>query len=261
MTTGFIVFCIAAVILIISVRGYEKKQKRGADAKFPAAAKELLLANVPFYHQLDDAGRQAFEERTKDFLFHTAITGVGGVIVSDLDKMLVASAAIIPIFSFPDWRYNNINEVLLYNGAFDHEYQQGEGRNIIGMVGDGAMQRQMILSQPALRSSFQGSEDGHNTAIHEFAHLLDKADGAVDGIPEYLLAKPYIIPWVKHMRETIAEMKTHEHSDIDLYGATNDAEFFAVVSEYFFEKPEKLKEQHPEIYNFLEKMFKPQDSK
>jgi Mlc titration factor MtfA (ptsG expression regulator) len=176
--------------------------------------------------------------------------------------VLVAAGAIIPIFAFPNWRYNNISEVLLYKGTFNKEYNtDGAGRDVLGMVGDGAMRREMILSQPSLRASFRNHKDGHNTAIHEFAHLIDKADGETDGVPEYLLAQPFILPWVTRMHETIKQMRSSNHSDINIYGATNDAEFFAVVSEYFFERPTELKAHHPELYGMLEEMFSPKTLK
>ena len=256
---GLFIFGALVLIIVVVVRWQMKKrQKQIIECKLPPNSKELLSATVLFYRRLDDAGKASFEERVRDFLARTAITGTQGLIVTDLDKLLVASAAIIPIFSFPYWRYNNINEVLLYKDAFNHDYQQeGDGRNIIGMVGSGALEGQMILSEPALINSFRYPDDGHNNAIHEFVHLLDKADGAVDGVPEYLLSQTYIIPWVKHIRETIAQMRENGASDINFYGATNEAEFLAVVSEYFFEKPEQLKEHHPELYKFLEEMFHP----
>jgi MtfA peptidase len=221
----------------------------------PANTEQLLSGNVTFYQQLDGPGKLQFESRVKDFLSRTAIRGVDTV-VEDIDRVLVAAGAIIPIFSFPDWRYNNLSEVLLYKGAFNRDYQTaGNERDILGMVGEGNLQREMLLSQPSLRSSFQHPRDGHNTAVHEFTHLLDKADGTTDGVPEYLLENPYIVPWIARMRETIQHMKSSNRSDIDLYGATSDAEFFAVISEYFFERPEELKSHHPELYSMLEMMF------
>lgn len=255
---GLFIIGILVLIVVLIVRAQQQKKKKIAAYKLPANAKVILEENVAFYRELGAVEKQMFEERLRDFLARTAIAGIKGVRVTDLDRLLVASAAIIPIFSFPDWKYNNIDEVLLYKEAFDKEYRQdGDDRNIIGMVGSGAMQGQMILSQPSLRTSFQNPEDGLNTAIHEFAHLLDKADGAVDGVPEYLLSKPYIIPWVKHMHETIQAMKEGDSRDINLYGASNDAEFFAVVTEYFFERPTQLQQHHPELYRLLEQMFHP----
>ncbi len=221
----------------------------------PANTRQLLEENVAFYKNLDDADKVTFDVRVKDFLTTVAVKGIE-VEVEDLDRVLVAAGAIIPIFAFNDWKYNNIWEVLLYKGTFSKEYSTDDAqRNVLGMVGDGALHHEMILSQPSLRSSFIHPTDGHNTAIHEFAHLVDKADGSTDGVPEYLLTNPYVIPWVTRMHDTINEMKRKNHSDINQYGATNDAEFFAVISEYFFEKPEQLKDHHPELYDMLEMMF------
>jgi hypothetical protein len=260
MAALFILLFIALGVALL-IRGQQRKrlQKIGS-YQLPSNAKDILLENVAFYKALNDADKAVFENRLRDFLARTPITGIGGVQVTDGDRLLVASAAIIPIFCFPDWRYNNIDEVLLYSGAFNKEYEQrGDGRDIIGMVGSGAMQGQMILSQPALRSSFQHPADGHNTAIHEFVHLLDKADGAVDGVPEYLLSKPYIVPWLQYMRETIEAIRAQGRSDIDYYAASNEAEFLAVLAEYFFEKPDQLKTHHPELYELLDRMFRPQN--
>lgn len=221
----------------------------------PASSVTLLEEHVSFYSRLDEAQRKRFCERVQDFLARTAITGIGTE-VTELDKVLVASSAIIPIFAFDGWRYNNIDEVLLYKDTFNKEFHQsGHGRNILGMVGDGAMHRQMILSQPALRSGFL-NDDGRNTGIHEFVHLLDKADGATDGVPEYMLDKPYILPWLKKVHEDINKLYQHQSSDIDIYAATNEAEFFAVVSEYFFEQPHRLQEKHPDLYSLLEQIFR-----
>ena len=249
---GLIIIII--IVIAILVANTERK-RRIRNYRLPHDSRRLLLENVDFYRKLDSKKRVVFEARIKDFLAHTAIRGVD-VEVEDLDKLLVASGAIMLIFAFPGWRYNNISEVLLYKDTFNKKYDtDGGGRNVLGMVGDGVMNREMILSKPSLRASFQNPADGHNTVIHEFAHLLDKADGSVDGIPEYLLSKPQVLPWVKEIHKTIKEMKAKKHSDINIYGATNDAEFFAVVAEYFFEQPHKLKEHHPELYRMLEDMF------
>jgi len=248
---------IIIIVVLFGLKLYFNKQKRIRNFQMPADTKQLLLEHIVFYRNLDDEQKIVFETRIKDFLSHVSITGVG-TIVEDLDRILIASGAIIVIFGFPDWRYNNISEILLYKDAFNEAYQQhGNHRTILGMVGDGALHRQMILSQASVRESFQRQDDGHNTVIHEFVHLVDKADGAADGIPEYLLSRPYLMPWIENMHKTIDEMKNNKHPDINFYGTKNDAEFFAVVSEYFFERPEALKSNHPELYQLLEQMFRP----
>jgi len=252
---GLIIF---VLFIVLGLKFYYHKQRRIRNFQMAADTKQLLQDHIPFYRNLNNEQKLEFEDRIKDFLSHVKITGVG-TSVEDIDRILIASGAIMIIFAFPGWRYNNINEVLLYKDSFNEEYQQeGNDRNILGMVGDGALNRQMILSQASVRASFQNAADGHNTVIHEFVHLVDKADGAADGIPEYLLSRPYLLPWINHMHQTIEEMKQNEHHDINFYGTKNDAEFFAVVSEYFFERPDALKTNHPELYQLLEQMFHPE---
>jgi MtfA peptidase len=249
---------IVFIIIIISiVVFYSKRKKTITTYELPADASQLLENNVTFYQELGDADKTLFEGRVRDFLAHTTVRGVN-VEIEDLDRLLVAAGAIIPIFAFPDWKYNNIAEVLIYKDAFTKEFETtGDGRNVLGMVGDGAMHRQMILSKSSLRQSFGNDKDGQNVAIHEFVHLIDKADGYIDGLPEYLLTHPEVLPWLTVMKDTIRQMKSSGAGGINIYGATNDAEFFAVVSEYFFERPHKLKENHPELYAMLDNMFHP----
>lgn len=234
---------------------YSGQEKKVNDYRLPDNATAFLEDGVAFFRDLDGNGRSLFVERVRDFLANTSVRGVG-TDINDEDRLLVAAGAIIPIFSFPDWRYNNISEVLVYPGAFSRDLRtSGADRNVAGMVGDGIMHRKMILSKQALRQSFRNELDGRNTIIHEFIHLIDKADGSVDGIPEYLLAHPATIPWVGMIRDTIRDMRAGDGGGIDMYGATNDAEFFAVIAEYFFERPAKLEANHPELYRLLVKMF------
>jgi Mlc titration factor MtfA (ptsG expression regulator) len=113
----------------------------------------------------------------------------------------------------------------------------------------------MILSRPALRQGFLNESSKSNVGIHEFVHLLDNADGMVDGIPAALLERQYAIPWVKLMQEKIDGI-TSGRSDIAAYGGTREAEFFPVVSEYFFKRPDLLKRKHPRLYAKLERIFR-----
>jgi MtfA peptidase len=249
------------VLLAISLIGFilifwlNKKKKTVIAIPPPAASRKILEEQVPFYQQLDENNKKEFEKRVEQFLASVKITGVKTT-VEDLDKVLIASSAVIPIFNFPGWEYCNLNEVLLYPESFDHEFQQeGEHRSIIGMVGSGALNNVMILSQHELRQAFINKTGKDNTAIHEFVHLLDKTDGSVDGVPELLLEKKYIMPWLQLMQKKI-QLIMDNRSDINPYGATNEAEFFAVVSEYFFERPKLLKEKHPDLYALLEKIFR-----
>jgi Mlc titration factor MtfA (ptsG expression regulator) len=246
-----LIIFIAAIIYTV---WWLQKNKVVIKDPLPAQLKEILAGEVPYYQQLPEDKKAVFEERTKQFLVQVKITGVK-TLVEDLDRVLIAASAIIPIFNFPGWQYRNLHEVLLYPDSFDHDFeQQGDDRNILGMVGSGALNHVMILSQFELRQAFTNKTGKTNTAIHEFVHLVDKTDGDIDGVPEALLNKKYIIPWL-HLMQKEMELIRDDRSDINPYGITNEAEFFAVVSEYFFERPGLLKEKHPDLYALLLKIF------
>jgi len=242
-------------IIIISWLFWQSKKRKNIAFPFPDSYRLILEEKVIFYRSLNDSCKLAFEKRMQQFLDRVRITGIQTEVEPE-DRVFVAASAIIPIFAFPNWEYTNLNEVLLYPDSFSKEFelQQEKERPVLGMVGDGAMQHVMILSQPALRQGFTNNTDVHNTAIHEFVHLIDKTDGEIDGIPENLLAKQYTLPWINSMHQTIKEI-LEGNSDINPYGATNQAEFFAVVSEYFFERPDLLQTKHPELFELLEKIF------
>ena len=250
---------IAALILFIVfvvwlIYNWKKKETIGLES-FVNEYRKILQDKVIFYTHLKDSDKIIFENRVKQFLSHVRITGVH-TIVEPIDKVLVAASAIIPIFAFSNWEYNNLNEVLLYPDSFNEEFkmEDGQEKSVLGMVGSGAMQHVMILSQPALREGFNNRSDKSNTGIHEFVHLIDKTDGEVDGVPENLLDKKYLLPWLDLMHKNIKEILA-DKSDINPYGATNKAEFFAVVSEYFFEQPGLLQSRHPDLYLLLEQIF------
>lgn len=248
---------VVAGIFAIVYRSRERREKKLSDYQLPPGTKLILQKYVHFYQQLNETDKEQFKERMRDFLSRTKITGVGEVVVRDMDIVFIAASAVIPLFSYPGWRYDNIDEILLYSDTFSKEYDiDGPDRNVLGMVGEGAMNRQMILSQPALRAGFLHPGSTHNTAIHEFVHLLDKADGAVDGVPDYMLNRETKEEW-----ENIVKVYMHAvkegHTDINPYGATNEAEFFAVISEYYFKQPEKLHSEYPKLYEVLKQIYRP----
>ena len=250
---------VTLALLVLLMRGWLSTARRTPSSPqavpIPASYRALLQQHVPFYRKLDQTQQTNFENRLMHFLATTRITGVN-TNVEEMDKIFVAASAVIPIFGFPDWEYRNLNEVLLYPDSFNHDFeQQGSDRSILGMVGDGAMNRVMILSQHELQQAFLNKTGKTNTAIHEFTHLVDKSDGAVDGRPEFVAEQEYIRPWLQLMQAEIKRILEGE-SDINPYGATNEGEFFAVVSEYFFERPDLLQDKHPELYRLLTKIFR-----
>lgn len=255
----YLLLLVIIAVIIAFFRKRKIKEEQTEAAHIPADLMDSMLQeHVSYYHRLDDAGKASFRKRAQHFLDTTKITAVGDFTLTEQDKLYVASSAIIPIFHFADWAYNNLDEVLIYPGTFTKDFSmEDEERNVLGMVGDGAMHRMMILSLPSLRAGFERDGAG-NTSIHEFVHLLDKADGATDGVPVYMIPKDMVEPWMRQMHRTISEIRNHD-SDLNPYAGTNEAEFFAVTSEYFFQKPEFLKEHHPELFRILEETYRVKD--
>ena len=250
---SLLIFLIICFLLFKWFR--KQSQWRVPKEAFPPEWRIILAQEVSFYKSLSEEEKISFEYKVQEFLLNCRITGIE-TSVDSTDKVLVASSAVIPIFSFEDWRYSNIHEVLLYPSMFNEKFDtDGSGRDILGMVGNGYMEGKMILSRPALKHGFKNESDKRNTAIHEFVHLIDKTDGSIDGIPSLLLEKQYAIPWIDLINKKIDEIFEGQ-SDINPYGGTNRAEFFSVVSEYFFERPKLLVRNHPELYGLLKKVFK-----
>ncbi|MEO9021552.1 MAG: M90 family metallopeptidase [Ginsengibacter sp.] len=247
-----IIVLVVLVLLIAFFIFYKRPAKK---IFLPDNYKDLLSQHVSYYNRLSEKDKIRFEEKIKEFLSYVSIDGVGTE-VEGLDRLLVAAGAVIPIFGFNKWKYYNLKNVLLYPTAFNkNEFlTPGYEQNTLGMVGNGPMQRVMILSRPALRFGFQANPPRENTCIHEFVHLLDKEDGDVDGLPEALLHRKYNTQWLELVNRNIVTILSG-YSDINYYGASNRAEFFAVASEYFFNCPELFKENHPELFEMMNRIF------
>ena len=246
---------LAVLALFIALVMHQVQKRKVVIQPMPPAYRRILSDDVAFYNALDRSKQTEFENRMMHFLATTLITGVKTE-VEEADKVYIAASAIIPIFGFPNWEYVNLKEVLLYPGSFNHDFEQtGNDRSILGMVGEGAYNNVMILSRTELRQAFRNKESKTNTAIHEFVHLVDKTDGSVDGIPELFINKKYVLPWLELIQKEIKKIMKGR-SDINPYGASDEAEFFAVVSEYFFERPDLLEKNHPELYQLLTELFR-----
>lgn len=223
--------------------------------EFKPKWRKLLNKHVTYYQKLDEADRSRFEDRMLAFLRRVRVTGIK-TRVSELDRVLVAASGVIPTFGFEKWnQYPKLEEVLLYKRAFrqgDFATEGGDA-DVAGMVGGGYLNGKLLLSRPALRQGFK-QYGRSNTGIHEFVHLLDKADGDTDGIPAYFLDNGFILPWVDMIRQEMAAIEAGD-SDIDPYATTNKAEFFAVAAEYFFNRPHQFADHHPRIFALLERVF------
>lgn len=221
---------------------------------FPVEWEAVLQSEVAFYRMLADEGRARFRRDLQLFLGETRVTGVGFEL-DETTRVLAGAGAVMLVFGYPEWEWHQISEVLIYPSRFGRDFEMEAGSRTLGMVGTGAMNRIMILSRPDLLAGFRNPEDRKNVALHEFAHLVDKSDGTIDGVPELGLDRRSLGPWTELVRRKMEEMRRGD-SDIDPYGLTNEAEFFAVATEYFFERPDIMRRKHPELFEALERIFR-----
>ena len=232
----------------------KKPNTHKKEIPIPDDWRAILQEKVQFYNNLSPEKKQQFEHDVQRFLDTTIITGVG-VDVTQEDKLLVASGAVIPVLAFSGWEYAFLHEVILYPDLFTRDFRKtGPDRLISGMVGSGAMEGKMILSKKSLHLGFDNRTDKKNVAVHEFVHLVDKQDGAIDGIPKVLLEEPEVLPWLELVRTKMEDI-VKKRSGINHYGASSTIEFLPVVAEHFFERPKLLKKKHPELYNMLCEVF------
>lgn len=216
------------------------------DAPLSAAAKQTLAKQVAYYQRLDGAEKDRFEREVKRFLFDQQITGPRGRAVPDELKVLVAASAVMLVFGRKGYVYERTRDIVIYDEAFDREYGEGRDKNILGMVhGAGPI----LFSARALRDGFANARDGHNVGLHEFAHVLDFHVGDADGVPS-LMPWSAVGPWVAQMKVETDRIEDHR-SVLRDYGATNEAELFAVATEAFFEQPKLLAQKHPKLYALL----------
>lgn len=256
--SAWVLVPLSALVTYLVYAGLIRKVRRRRailNQPFPAAWEAILQREVVFFRALDPEDQQRFRRELQLFLGEKRITGIK-LELDTTTRVLTAASAIIPIFGFPEWEWDQISEILIYPDRFNDEFafESGNQRHALGMVGTGALNRMMILSQPDLLGGFRNPRDKRNVGFHEFAHLVDKSDGTIDGLPMVGLDRAAIGPWVELVRRKMKEMGRGK-SDINPYGLTNEAEFFAVATEYFFERPGVMERKHPELYAMLSRVF------
>jgi len=248
---------IVSILLFGLLFMFIKKQKKAVSNSmsipFSKEWEDFIIQDVQFYKNLSAEDKIRFQNKIKHFFATTPITGVKDLEVTDEIKLLVASSAIIPVFLFEGWEYANLSEVIIYDGAV--EPNQLNDAESGGQVRPLQTKHVLLLSKQYLIQGFESMNGKSNVGIHEFAHLLDQADGNIDGIPKAFMPEALLKPWTKVMYAEIEHI-VENHSDINPYALTNHAEFFAVVCEYFFENPEKFKEKHEQLYVLMNQIFK-----
>ncbi len=192
------------------------------------------------------------------FLDDKSIKGAQGFEITDKVRLSIALQACLPILNLGLEWYAGWSSIIIYPGSYKSETKTVDE---FGIVHEGTQHRsgEAWLRGPVILSwkdaKHSGERDGHNVVIHEFVHKLDMLNGSANGFPPM---QPDMDPtrWTKIMTRDFEDFQQHRKSGLDRYGATNPAEFFAVLSEVFFETPQKLIDAYPDIYEIMVKFFR-----
>jgi Mlc titration factor MtfA (ptsG expression regulator) len=169
--------------------------------------------------------------------------------IGDETRLLIASSAAILSHGMPGFEWPRMRDIVVHPRAFDENYGS-DNPTISGMV---HYQGPILYSERDLKLGFKRS-DGHNVGIHELAHVMDLADGHADGVPAGA-GWASSAPWMTVVSDRLAKLRADRYPHLRDYAATNEAEFFAVAVEAFFEKPHKLQDKDPELYGLLREYF------
>jgi Mlc titration factor MtfA (ptsG expression regulator) len=218
---------------------------------FPAEWLGYLNARVPFFATLSPELRETFLYKLKVFAWEKEFIGAGGLTITDEIRVVVSATAVQLVVHLDMSYYDALREVIVYPDAFKLPDRTG------AVLGEAKHWGSVILSWQAVLTGLRNPSDGHDTAAHEFAHVLDRADGAFDGTPKLRMYSHYQA-WASVMSEhfqKLQEGQRRERQVLDDYGGLNEAEFFAVATESFFEKPRQMREKTPELYEELKRFY------
>ncbi|MGP1615499.1 MAG: zinc-dependent peptidase [Pollutimonas bauzanensis] len=238
--------------------------KRAVQARFPEHFVAILEKNVPVYPRLPAELRGQLHGLIKQFLHQKNFHGCGGLEITDEMRVTIAGQACLLLLNRKTRVYPGLWSVLVYPGAFiAPRTELAPGGVVIDgeedLLGESWGDGRVVLAWDHVRQGAGDFTDGHNVVLHEFAHQLDDESGAADGAP-ILGSQANYRDWAAVLSREFAALRSDVlHQDetvLDEYGATDPAEFFAVATETFFEKPVELAEHHPELFEELKKYYR-----
>jgi MtfA peptidase len=215
-----------------------------------------LGRDFPLFLRLPNELQQELEGLIHVFISEKAFEACGGLdeVTPHMQRVIAAQACLL-ILRKPHDLYSRLRTIRLYPDAFITTGEFGEKSVLLG---ESWTTGSIVLSWASVLSDSRNSEDGHNVTIHEFSHQLDQHDGAADGVPE-LQTRGCYKEWANIMKPEfdllIKQSEENKRTVLDYYGAENPAEFFAVATETFYEKPAQLQESHPKLYDLLVKYY------
>ncbi len=250
---------------------------------FPAAWRDILRRRMPAYARLPADLQLQLKKHVQVLLAEQPFIGCAGLVVTTEMRVLIAAQAALLLLNRHNDYFTNLRQILVYPGAFVVNRSTPDANGLThetrrALSGESWQQGQVLLSWDDVLAGAADPADGHNVVIHEFAHQLDQARGRANGAPWLgrrddpaarrsgwaLRASPGAgDPYARWAAVLSAEfhalqarLARGEVGVIKAYAATDPAEFFAVVSEHFFEQPGLLAAAHPALYGELVRCYR-----
>lgn len=262
-----LVFAIFAVTLIAASVFYlfffrSWRRRRQLEQPFPLHWLDILETTVPLYRQLPPALKQQLQQHVQLFLAEKNFYGCDGFEVDDRVRISIAGHACLLILnrSFSTW--DEVRSILVYPDVYRVQAPERNGMIVSTReqvrAGEASSRGQVVLAWSECEDGAMHPHGEHNVILHEFAHQLDYLDGMADGAPP--LSTEQARQWQDTMSRAYGELRDalrhHHKSWLDPYGATQPAEFFAVLTEAFYQQPGHLQEHQPAVYDVLRRFYR-----
>lgn len=232
-------------------------RNRLLERPFPAHWQAILKAKVPPYRRLPPQLSHQLEQHVQLFLAEKSFYGCDGFEVDDTVRVTIAGHACLLIVarSFSD--FDEVGSILVYPDKYYVREVESDGVlvSVSDQVraGEASSRGQVVLAWAECEEGAIHPGGHHNVILHEFAHQLDYLDGTADGAP------PLSGEQARHWQQTMTHayeqlrhsLRHHQKPWLDPYGATEPAEFFAVLTEAFFQQPRHVRAEQPEVYEAL----------
>ncbi len=231
---------------------------------FPDGWRAIVERQFPLFGLLSAEDRAELLGHMQVFLDEKKFEGCGGLEITDEIRVTIAAQACLLLLHREPHYYPRLVSILVYPHAYVAQSRERLPGGIVvetpsGRLGESWVDDVVVLAWDAVRSGASDPNDGHNVVLHEFAHQLDQEDGTSNGAP-ILEHRTQYVAWARILGDEFDALRAAaehgRHTDIDSYGATNPAEFFAVVTEAFFERPDALRRRHPDLYDELRTFYK-----
>jgi len=241
----------------------ERRRRAILDEPWPSAWDDHLRRNMRHFQWLDEEEQRRLRELVQVFVAIKHWEGCGGLVIDDEIRVTIAGQACLLVLALPHELYRNVRSIFVYPSTVETPYRRMDPGSVafgpIPILGEAALGGPIVLVWDAVLRQGRHPELGHNVVYHEFAHKLDMLDGCIDGTPEFEQAdqlRRWVEVGTREYKALRAARDEGRPTLLDHYGAVNVAEFFAVVTECFFDRALAMSKRHPALYGLLREFYR-----